>query len=77
MDGRIIPFNGRPTTSVYGLYDQSQDVTIEQSTIITTDQWTNGTGKFAVGFTGAWYGTANDGCQGYGKMTICFSSSTN
>lgn len=75
MDGRPIPFSGRPTNSVFGFYDQNQSPSIEELNVSSLDYWTNGTGKFLVGITGAWYGSGNIGCQGYGKLKLCFSHS--
>jgi hypothetical protein len=68
-----IPLTGRPIDSRFGLYDQIQGVNIQQSNVSTLDYWSDGTGKFLVGITGAWYGTADIGCQGYGLINICFS----
>jgi len=77
MDGRSIPLNGRPTDSVFGLYDQDQNSTVEQLNISTLDNWSNGTGKFTIGITGAWYGDPDIGCQGYGIIFICFNNPSN
>lgn len=75
MDGRPIPTNERPTTSVFGYYDQSQNANIEKLNVSTLAFWGAGTGKFLMGITGAWYGQGNIDCQGYGKIKICFSNS--
>jgi hypothetical protein len=73
MDGRSIPLSGRPDTSVFGLYDQDQNVTATESAISTLDYWSNGTGKFTIGITGSWYGYGDVGCQANGIITICFN----
>ncbi len=75
MDGRSIPSTGRPTNSVFGLDDRAQNVTIEELNFTTLDYWSNGTGKFIIGITGAWYGYGDTGCQANGIINLCFSSS--
>ena len=73
MDGRVLPTSGEKTNSVFGRYDLDQDSTVEYRNAGKLKDWGAGTGKFIVGFTGAWYGTAGIGCKGNGTMTLCFS----
>jgi hypothetical protein len=74
MDGRSIPSSGRPTDSVFGLYDQNQNVIVEESNIGNLDYLSNGTGKSTIGVTGSWYGYGDIGCQANGIINICFYS---
>ncbi|UJR13137.1 hypothetical protein I4U23_000161 [Adineta vaga] len=73
MDGRIIPTSGRTKNSAFGRYDLDQDSTVQYRNAGSLKDWSAGTGKFIVGITGAWYGTASIGCKGNGTMTLCFS----
>jgi len=76
MDGRTIPMTGSPTgPSVFGLYDQLQGATVYRSYVSTVNDWSAGTGKFAIGITGAWFGRAGIGCRGAGKLFLYFSRS--
>lgn len=73
MDDTLIPTSGRPSNSLFGYYDQSQNIILEKSNVSTLAFLGGGTGKFIIGITGAWYGSGDVGCQGYGKIKICFS----
>jgi hypothetical protein len=74
MDGRTIPISGRPTgLTVFGLYDEFQGTTIYRPNMSTVEKWVAGTGKFVVGISGAWYGSAGVGCRGAGNLVLCFS----
>jgi len=75
MDGRSIPLTGRPTNSVFGLYDQNQNLTAEVLNISTLNYLSNGTGKFLIAITGAWYGYGDILCLANGIINICFYNS--